>query len=102
MKLLQGFVDRENKGSFTFEKLVYLLAFIQFTRNHFTEADKDQSKTLEFNEVKGNLKWLGLDKVSDTEVQALFRKYDLDHNNKLEFEEFVGMAISLKFPELAK
>jgi hypothetical protein len=25
----------------------------------------------------------------------------LDKSNSLEFEEFVGMAISLKFPELA-
>jgi hypothetical protein len=102
LKLLQGFVDREKKGSFTFQNLAYLLTFIQFCMNHFTEADKDQSKTLEYNEVKENLKWLGLDKASDSEVQALFKKYDLDHNNKLEFEEFVGMAISLKFPELAK
>jgi Ca2+-binding EF-hand superfamily protein len=86
MKLLQAFVDREKKGSFTFEKLAYLLAFIQFTLNHFNEADTDQSKTLEYNEVKENLKWLGLDKASDAEVQALFKKYDLDGNNHLEFE----------------
>jgi Ca2+-binding EF-hand superfamily protein len=101
LHLVSGMVDREKKGAYSFDQLVTLLAFVRFCFNHFTEADADQGGSLDIEEVKSKLVWLGISGATDDQVKATFEKYDLDKSNSLEFEEFVGMAISLKFPELA-
>lgn len=53
----------------------------------FTQADKDGSKTLEFEETKKILQQLHIEITKDY-LKHLFEKYDKDKNNTIDMHEF--------------
>lgn len=101
VKLLQGITDRNKAGTFDFASLVASIAFICFARNNFNEADANQSGKLSLEQVEGKLPYLGLANASHDQALKIFQAADLDNSGTVEFEEFVGLVVKLKFPELA-
>ena len=56
----------------------------------FEAIDTDHSGTLEFAEVKAAFEKVG-DKITDEELKKFFTVIDKDHNNSIDFEEFLDM-----------
>jgi len=100
LALIKGFLDKEKKQKFSFEQFITTLVFFGFAHGHFVQADTRAEGSLDFPEIKTLLPWLGIEHGTDDQVKAIFAKYDLDKNGKIDFEEFVGLSLSLKFPEL--
>jgi len=55
----------------------------------FEAADKDNSGTLDKEEVREALRALGFKFIKDKQIETIFKRGDLDENEVIDFEEFV-------------
>ena len=62
----------------------------------FSQVDADGSKELEYPELATVfVKW-GLENVTEAEVETLIKRFDVNKNGKLDFDEFLGLAAAAK------
>jgi len=59
-------------------------------KNLFAAADKDNSGTLDREEIKEALFALGFTFVKDKDLDSIMKKADVDQNEVIDFEEFVA------------
>ena len=65
-------------------------------RKIFKEFDKNGDGQLSYTELKeGFKKYYNNDDVADKEFDILIEKIDLDHNNFIEYEEFLRVTVNL-------
>lgn len=102
IKLLQVVADREFKGYFELNGFISCLLFLMYSQIEFNEADEQKTGSLTFEQVKELLPSLGLSDASEEDARKLFDEIDLDKSGTLEYEEFIGLIIKLRFPEQVK
>lgn len=99
-RLLYVVVDRDFKGFFGLDEFVFCLSFLKFANNQFFDSDVDKTGSLTFQQLKDTLPDLGLEDATEEQARRLFDEVDLDKSGTVEFEEFVGLVVKLRFPDL--
>lgn len=102
VKLMYCVVDKKFEGSFDLHGLYTGLLFLVYALYEFRDADEEKTGSLVFDRVKLLLPELGLD-ATEEEARKIFDEIDLDKSGTVEYEEFIGLVIKLRFPnEVAK
>lgn len=62
----------------------------------FNSVDDDGSGELDYDELARVLEKWGLENVSEADVEQLVKRFDVNKNGKLDFDEFLGLATAAK------
>lgn len=99
---LQTLTDPTHSGSFDYNALVTTLLFIRFALNLFGSADAEGKGHLTFQQMEGLLPNLNIHGASPQQAKVIFDTHDLDKSGTMDPFEFIDLALTLKFPQLAQ
>lgn len=102
INLLRVVVDREFKGYFDLNGFMSGVLFLMYSQTEFNDVDEQSTGSLTFEQVRDLLPNLGLFDASEEDARKLFDEIDLDKSGTLEYEEFIGLVIKLRFPQLVQ
>jgi len=87
-------VDENNSGTVELEEFHTLSLFLRLSRVQFILADADRNGSITFQEFGTFLASAGVD--SDDELsRQMFEALDVSKKNRLNFEEFVSLLLSI-------
>lgn len=92
----------QGAGHFVYSDLLNSLLFIRFALNLFGSLDTTQKGALTFDQFLPALPFFSITGATPEQARHIFDKYDLDHNGTMDAFEFIDLALSLKFPQLAQ
>jgi len=102
VKALETLTDSTNTGTFEYNNFITTLLFIRFALNLFGSADSEAKGHLTFQQMEGLLPNLNIHGASPQQAKAIFDAHDLDKSGTMDPFEFIDLALSLKFPQLAQ
>ncbi|KAK9294431.1 hypothetical protein QLX08_010952 [Tetragonisca angustula] len=94
VRLMIGMFDKNQKGTVSFEEFGALWKYVTDWENCFRSFDRDNSGTIDRNELKTALINFGY-RLSDQIIDTLIRKYDRAGRGTIYFDDFIQCCVVL-------
>lgn len=94
IRLMIGMFDRDGSGGINFQEFQGLWKYVTDWQNCFRSFDRDNSGSIDRNEMKAALTTFGY-RLSDQFVDILIRKFDRQGRGCVAFDDFIQCCVVL-------
>ena len=93
-----GMFDRDRNGTISFQEFGALWKYVQDWQTTFKSYDRDNSGSIDKNELKGALTSFGY-RLSDKFYDLLVRKFDRSGRGVIAFDDFIQCCVVIQVSE---
>jgi Ca2+-binding EF-hand superfamily protein len=94
VRLMIGMFDRDQTGTINFQEFASLWKYVTDWQNTFRGYDRDNSGSIDKNELKTALTSFGY-RLSDSFYDLLVRKFDRQNRGNVSFDDFIQCCVVL-------
>ena len=95
VRMMIGMFDRDRTGTINFQEFTGLWKYVTDWQNCFRGFDRDNSGTIDRNELKAALESFGY-RLSDNFYSSLIRKYDRTGGGVITFDDFIQCCVTVQ------
>lgn len=95
VRLMIGMFDKDNSGTINFQEFSSLWKYVTDWQNTFRSYDRDNSGSIDRNELKQALTSFGY-RLSDKFYEILIRKFDRQGRGTVAFDDFIQCCVVLQ------
>ncbi|KAK7115326.1 programmed cell death protein 6-like isoform X1 [Littorina saxatilis] len=95
VRLMIGMFDRDNNGTINFQEFQALWKYVTDWQNCFRGYDRDNSGSIDRNELKNALTSFGY-RLSDKFYDILVKKFDRQGRGTIAFDDFIQCCVVLQ------
>jgi len=95
VRLMIGMFDHDHSGTIGFHEFSGLWKYVTDWQNTFRSYDRDNSGTIDKNELKTALTNFGY-RLSDQFYNMLIRKFDRQNRGQIAFDDFIQCCVVLQ------
>ncbi|KAL8574599.1 hypothetical protein ACOMHN_061599 [Nucella lapillus] len=95
VQLMMGIFDRDGSGTINFQEFQALWKYVGDWQNCFRGYDRDNSGSIDSNELKNALTSFGY-RLSDKFYNILMKKFDRQKRGTVAFDDFVQCSVVLQ------
>ncbi|KAH3771765.1 programmed cell death protein 6-like [Dreissena polymorpha] len=95
VRLMIGMFDKDNSGSINFQEFSALWKYVTDWQNCFRSYDRDNSGTIDKNELKTAITSFGY-RLSERFYDILIRKFDRQGRGNIAFDDFIQCCVVLQ------
>ncbi|KAI9592662.1 hypothetical protein BDF19DRAFT_450556 [Syncephalis fuscata] len=95
VRLMMNLFDKDNSGTITFHEFAALWKYIEDWKRCFVSFDRDQSGSIDSNELKQALYQFGYN-VSDRLIAQTIKKFDRRGRGDVTFDNFIQICVTIR------